>query len=41
MPCGSYLMRGTLMVVGPGLFRILYLIQRKELIPPICIASSE
>jgi hypothetical protein len=41
IPCGSYLKCGTLMVVGPRLFTLLYLIQRRELIPPICIASSE
>jgi hypothetical protein len=41
IPCGNYLKCGTLMVVGPRLFRLPYLIQRRELIPPICIASSE
>jgi hypothetical protein len=35
IPCGNYLKCGTLMVVGPGLWRIPYLIQRRELIPPI------
>ena len=41
IPFYNNLESGTLMVSGSKLCRIPYPIQMRELIPPLCIASSE